>query len=119
MAAMPYPCCDDCDRVGPIFFEEVNHFSDWRGLVLTGDPIFVFFGVHSASFDDAQANVNDVTLFHRVACHARVGCTDEEARCEGLEAIEGMPVGGHLLPILFAIFGRCFAVLCDEPVEHV
>jgi hypothetical protein len=30
-----------------------------------------------------------------------------------------MPVGGHSLPIIFAIFGRFFAILLDEPVEHV
>ena len=41
-----------------------------RGLVLAGDPILVFFGVHSASFDDAQADVDDVVIVHRVA-HSR------------------------------------------------
>jgi hypothetical protein len=30
-----------------------------------------------------------------------------------------MPVGGHSLSILFAIFCYCFAVLHDEPIKHV
>jgi len=110
---------DECDHAGLIFFEGVDRFSDWRGLILTGDPFFVFFGVHSASFDDAQADVDDVVIIHRVACRARVECADEEARRKGLEAVGGIPVDGHSLPILFAIFGHCFAVLRDEPVEHV
>ena len=110
---------DECDHVGPIFFEGVDPFCDWRGLVLTGDPIFVFFRVHSALFDDTQANVDDVTIVHWVACRACIGRADEEAHHEGLEAVGGMPVGSHSLPILFAIFGRCFVVLRDEPVEHV
>ena len=42
----------------------------------------------------------------------------EEAHCKGLKAVGGMTVGGHLLTILFVIFGRSFAVLRDEP-EHV
>ena len=36
---------DECDHAGLIFFQGVNHFSDWRGLILMGDPFFVFFGV--------------------------------------------------------------------------
>ena len=84
-----------------------------------GDPIFVFFGVHSASFDDVQANIDDIAIVHWVACRALIGSTDEEARCEGLKTVGGMPVGGHLLPILFAIFGCCLAVFLDEPVERV
>ena len=105
--------------VGPILFEGVDRFCDWRALVLAGDPIFLFLGVHPTSFDDAQADVNDIAIVHWVACRARVGCADEEARHKGLEAIGGMPVGSHSLWILFAIFVLCFAVLCDEPVEHV
>ncbi len=38
---------------------------------------------------------------------------------EGLESIRGLPVGGHLLPIIFAIIGCRFSILLDEPVEHV
>jgi hypothetical protein len=30
-----------------------------------------------------------------------------------------MPLGGHLLSICFAIFGRGFPVLVDEPIKHV
>ena len=58
-------------------------------------------------------------LIYRVECRARVGCANEEASREGLETIGGMPVCGHLLPIIFAIYGCCFAILLDEPVEHV
>ena len=84
-----------------------------------GRSNFVFLGVHPASFDDTQADVDDVTIIHWVACHARIGCANEEASQEGLEALGGIPVGGHSLPILFAIFGHCFATLRDEPDEHV
>ena len=66
-----------------------------------------------------QADVDDVVIIHWVACHARLGCANEEVRHEGHETIGGMPVDSHSLPILFTIFSRCFAVLCDEPVEHV
>ena len=89
---------DECDRVVPIFFEGADRFSDQWGLVLTGDLIFVFLGVHFTSFDDAQANVDDITIVHRVACRARVGCANEEVNCEGLKAVGGMPVGSNLLP---------------------
>jgi hypothetical protein len=30
-----------------------------------------------------------------------------------------MPLGGHLLPICFAVLGHGFPVLVDEPIEHV
>ncbi len=110
---------DQRDHIGPIFLEGVDHLDDRRGFVLTGDPIFVLLGVHPTAFDDVQADVDDVAIIHWVACHAHIGCTDEEARCKGLKAVGGMPVGGHPLPIIFAIFGRCFVVLRDEPVEHV
>ena len=78
---------DECNCVGPIFFEGVNNFSDWRGLVLVGDPFFVLFGVHSASSDDVQADINDVTIFHWVACYAHKGCAYEEAHHKGLKTI--------------------------------
>ncbi len=110
---------DQRDCVGPIFLEGVDHLDDCRGFVLAGNPIFVLLGVHPTAFDDLQANVDDVTIIHRIACHTRVGCTNEEAHCKGLRAVGGMPVGRHPLPIIFAIFGRRFAVLHDEPVKHV
>ncbi len=60
--------------------------------------------------------VGRVAYFARVryGC-ARVGCADEEACHKGLKSVGGMPVGGHLLPILSTIFGHCFGVLRDEP----
>ncbi len=87
--------------------------------VISRDPIFVFLGVHPASFDDAQANADDVVIVHWVACHACVGCADEEVHCKGFKSVSRMPVGGHFLAIFFTIFGRCFEVPCDEPIEHV
>jgi hypothetical protein len=110
---------DECYRVGPILFEGVDRFNNWWLLVFVGDPAFVFLGVHSTSLDDAQADVDDITIPHRVASRARVGSAYEEASCEGLKTVGGMPVGSHLLPILFTILSRNFAVLRDEPIEHV
>ncbi len=110
---------DQRDRVGPIFLEGVDRLDDRRGFVLAGDSIFVLLRVHPTAFDGTLANVDDVAIIHWVACCARVGCTNEEAHCKGLKAIGAMPVGGHPLPIISAIFGFCFAVLRDEPVEHV
>ena len=110
---------DECDRVGPILFEGVDRLDDQRGFALARDPSFVLLGVHSTLFDDAQADVDDVAIVHRVAGRTRVGSTDEEASCEGLEAVGGMPVGGHSLSILFAIFCCCFTIFHDEPIEHV
>jgi hypothetical protein len=110
---------DKCDRVGPIFFEGVDRLDDWRAFVLACNPIFVLLGVHPASFDDAQADADDVAIIYRVACCDRVGCADEEAHRKGFESVGRIPVGGHSLEIFFTIFGRCFTVLCDEPLEHV
>jgi hypothetical protein len=63
---------DECDCGGPILFEGVDRLDDRRGFVLACDPIFVLLGVHPASFDDVQANVDDVAIVHWVACCARV-----------------------------------------------
>ncbi len=69
--------------------------------------------------DDVQANVNDVTVVHWVACSTGVGSTNEEVCCKGLKTFGGMSGGGHSLPIFLAIFGCSTPVLCDEPVKHV
>ncbi len=66
-----------------------------------------------------QANIDYVVVLHWVVRRACVQFTNEEACCEGLEPFGGMPVGGYLLSILFAVFGHCLAILCDEPVKHV
>jgi len=91
---------DKCDRVGPIFFEGVDHPDDQQAFVLMHDPIFVFLGVHPASFDDAQADVDDIVIVHWVACRACVGCTDEEAHCKGFE----QPFAGNFLRDLRSLF---------------
>ncbi len=83
------------------------------------DPVFVLLGVHPTMLDDAQADINDFTVIHRVACSAGVGSADEEVHYKRLKTIGGMPGGGHSLPIFLAIFGCGTPVLCDEPVEHV
>jgi hypothetical protein len=110
---------DERDHSGPILLEGVDHLNDRWGLALACCPVFVLFGVHSAYFNDAQANVDDIMLSHQVSRRTCVGCADEEACREGLKAVSGMPFGGHPLPICFAIFGRGFAVLLNEPLEHV
>ena len=48
-----------------------------------------------------------------------MGCADEEARCKWLKAFGRMPLGSHLLPICFAIFGHGFPLLVGEPIKHV
>ena len=78
---------DKCDRVGPIFFAGVDCLGDRRGFIHARDPIFVFFRLHPASFDGAQADVDDAVIVHRVACCTCVGCADEEARCKGLKSV--------------------------------
>ncbi len=111
---------DECNPIGPIFFEGVNHFDDWRDCVFVRDPIFALLNIHSTMLDDAQANVNDVMVIHWVACCACVGSANEEAHCKGLKNVGGMPGGGHSLPIcLLAIFGHCLPILHDEPAKHV
>ena len=110
---------DKRDRGGPILLEGVDRLDDRWGFVFACDPIFVLLGVHPTPLYDAQSDVDDVAIVHRVAGCARVGRANEEARCEGLETVGGMPVGGHSLSILFAIFGRRFAIFLGEPVEHV
>ena len=80
---------------------------------------FIFLCVHSAGLDDAQSDVDDIPIPHGVLRCARVGCANEEARHKGLKVFGGMPLGGHSLPIHFAIFGRGLPVLVDEPIEHV
>jgi hypothetical protein len=69
--------------------------------------------------DDAQADVDDVTVVYWVACSAGLGSPNEEAQCEGFKTFGGMPGGGHSLLISLAIFGCGTPVLCDEPFEHV
>jgi hypothetical protein len=108
---------DECNCVGPIFHEGVNRLDDWWDRVLAQDPFFVLLGVHSTALDDAQANVDDVAVVYWVACSTRVGSTNEEAHCEGLETFRGMPGGGHSLPICLAIFGQRLPIPRDEPVN--
>jgi hypothetical protein len=113
------PLVDECNRVGPIFFEGVNCLDDQWDPVFVQDPIFVLLGVHSTVLDDAQADVDYVAFVHWVACSACVGSANEEVRCKGLETFGGMPGGGHSLLIFLALFGHPSPVLHDEPIEHV
>ncbi len=59
------------------------------------------------------------TILHGVSCDTCVGHTNEEVCHEGLEAFGGMPLGGHLLPIPFVVFGRGLPVLVNESIDHV
>jgi hypothetical protein len=101
---------DKCNCVGPIFLEGVDHLDNLWDRVLTQDPVFVLLGVHSTMLDDVQANVDYVTVIHRVACSNRLGSANEEARYKGLKTFGGMPCGSHSLPIFLAIFD------CGTPV---
>ncbi len=83
------------------------------------DPLFVFFGVHPASLDDVEADVDDVGIVHRVASAAGVASTGEQAVDDGVEPVAGMPIGSHSVAIPFAIFGGCLAVVFDEPEEEI
>jgi hypothetical protein len=109
---------EECNRLGPLFFEGVDHLDNWRDCIFAQDPIFVLLGVHSTALDDVQANVDDVAVVHQVACSACVGSANEEPYCKGLKTIRGMPGGGYFLSICLAIFGHCLPVPCDEPVTH-
>jgi hypothetical protein len=110
---------DECNLVGPIFLKGVDHLDNRWECILAQDPIFVLLGIHSTMLDDTQANVNDVTVVHQVACSAGVGSADEEVCCKGLKTFGGVPGGGHSLPIFLAIFSRGMPIFHDEPVKHV
>jgi hypothetical protein len=63
---------DKCNCVGPIFLEGVDRLDDWWDRILAQDPVFVLLGVHSTILDDAQTNINDVTVIHWVVYSAGV-----------------------------------------------
>ncbi len=69
--------------------------------------------------DDAQANVNDLTVVHQVAYSAGIRSANEEMHGKGLKTFRGMPGGSHSLTIFHVIFGYGTPVLCDELVKHV
>ncbi len=110
---------DKCNCVGPIFLEGFDSHDNRWDHVLARDPVLVLLGVHFPTLDDAQANINDITVVHWEVCSTGVGSADEEARCKGLKTFGGMPGGGHSLPIFLVIFGCGTPILCDEPVKHV
>jgi hypothetical protein len=110
---------DKCNHVSPIFLEGIDRLNNLCDRVRVQDPVFVLLGVHSTTLDDAQGNVNDVTVVHWVARSTGVGSTNEEAHCKGLKTFGGMPGTGYSQPIFLAIFGCGMPVICDEPVEHV
>ncbi len=110
---------DKCNCIGPIFFVGVNRLDDLWDSILARDPVFVLLGVHSTTLDDVQADINDITVIHWVACSTSVGSANEEACCKGLKTFGGMPGGGHSLPIFLAIFSCGTPILHDEPVKHV
>jgi hypothetical protein len=126
IAAMPYPCCKAGAVVWLTSVIALAQYSLKESIVLTIGGLsfsraiqFLYCSEYILSFDDAQADVDDVVIVYRVACCDRVGCADEEARRKGFESVGRIPVGGHSLAIFFTILGCCFTVLCDEPIEHV
>ncbi len=87
---------DKSNHVGPIFLEGVDRLGDWWDHVLARDPVFVLLGVHSTMLDDAQANINDITVIHRVACSAGVGSLMKRHVARGLKPSEGCHVAAVL-----------------------
>jgi hypothetical protein len=58
---------DKRNCVSLIFLEGVDRLHNLWDPILTQDPVFVLLGVNSTMLDDAQADVGDVTVVHRVA----------------------------------------------------
>ncbi len=110
---------DQRDLGGPERFERVKHLNDVGVDGLACDPGLVLLAVHAASLDDAKANVDDVNVIHFAAGAACEGSASEEAEDERVETFGGVPIGGHMLSICFAILGRRCTVLFDKPEEKV
>ncbi len=65
---------DKGDLHGPKRLECVKRLDDSGAFVFAGDPCLVFLGIHAAPLDDAEANVGNVAVGHRVSpatsiCH--------------------------------------------------
>ncbi len=58
---------DEGDRLGPVVLERFDRLGGGRRFILPRDPALVLLGVHAAAFDDVQANIDDITLLHRIA----------------------------------------------------
>jgi hypothetical protein len=72
------------------------------------DPVCVLLGIHSTTLDDAQADINDIMVVHRVACSADVRSADEEVHCKGSKSLEGCQV----LAILCQFSLQSLVVVC-------
>ncbi len=84
-----------------------------------GDPHFIFLGIQTALLDDAKVDVDNVAVGHCVvlaSCKRRVS---EKVEDKCIKAIGGMPIGGHLLPVCFAILSCHFAVVVNKPQENI
>jgi hypothetical protein len=79
----------------------------------------IFLGVQSTSLDDVEADVDNVTVGHCVVSASLKHHVGEKAEDECMEAVGGMPISGHTLPVCFAILGCCFTVVVDKPHEHI
>ncbi len=95
---------DKCNHVGPILLEGVDPLKNWWDCILAGDPVFVLLGIHSTTLDEAQANVNDVTVVHWVACSTGIESTNEEACCKGLKTFGGMRFSSRSLVVVRPYF---------------
>jgi hypothetical protein len=70
-------------------------------------------------FDDAQANVNNVNVVHRIAGAAGKGRASEKAEDEVVKSVGRMPIRSHALAIGFAVLRCCLSVVVDESQEHI
>jgi hypothetical protein len=69
--------------------------------------------------DDAKSDVDDVAVGLQVVGAYHKHRAGEKVEDECVKTVGRMLIGGHLLPILFAILGLCFAVVVNKPREHI
>jgi hypothetical protein len=58
---------DKHNLCGPKRYERVKPLDNSGVFGFAGNPRLVFLGIHAAPLDDAEADVNDVTVGHRVS----------------------------------------------------
>ncbi len=93
------------------------HLRDALDLMAKKHPhILLRFGGHAMA---AGCTIEEehLELFESCFMDVAAGLMSPATLQRKLETVGGMPVGSHLLSIIFAIFGRCFAIFFDEPVE--
>ncbi len=68
---------DKRDLCGPKCLERVKCFNNSGAFGFAGDPCLVFLGTHAALLDDAEANVDDVAVGHKVSHATSIRPTGE------------------------------------------